>query len=114
MAGFNYRKSQGTAHKLLDKFGAQGFILRYPNYTPEPVTLAVLNYQDRQIDGTRILAQDRLIYISPLNQFGGDLAEPHAEQDRIQDARGEVYEIIQSRPVRPGTTAVLFEVQGRA
>lgn len=112
MAGFNYPKSQNTAHRLIKKFGAEGFILRFPNYDPEPVTLVVTNYSNRQIDGTRIQQGDRQIFISPRNRFGGDLAEPRLE-DRIRDANGVDYEIVNSNPVKPATVAVLFEVQGR-
>lgn len=114
MGKFNYNKSQNTAHKLIDKFGAAGSVMRHATaYAAEPVTLVVVNYSNRQVDGTRIREGDRLIYISVKAPGGGIVAEPGIA-DRIQDSSGVVYEIINSSPVAPAGIPVVYEVQGRA
>ena len=94
MAKFDYGRSKNTAHRLIDKFGAAGAILRWPNYTPDPITLAVVAYDNRQIDGNRILASDKRILISPFAPNGAPVVEPQATQDRIQDASGNIYETL--------------------
>lgn len=110
---FNYGKSRNTANKLIDKFGAQGAILRYPNFFPEPVLMAVVDYNNRQIDGTRILQTDKQILISPIAPGGGSVTSPEPNQDRVQDVTGAVFEVINVNTLSPAGTAVLIEVQGR-
>ncbi len=119
MAKFNYARARNTANKLIDKFGATGSLLRYQapadrssraTYTPEPIKLVVIDYNAREVDGTRILATDKKILISPIGINGGINLE-----DRIMDAAGATYEIVP--PINtvdpPGSAIVLFEVQGR-
>jgi len=117
MAKFNYAKSQNTADKLITKFGALGQLLVYtkgvggarPTYTPRDVQMAVLEYDNRQVDGTRIKATDKMIYLSAKG-----IAEIKST-DRLRDAEGIEYEIVPPvKPLKPAGTTVYFEVQGRA
>ena len=69
MAGFNYLRSQATADRLISKFGQVGAIQRSapgagPANDPGPATvtsysvaIAVLEYSNSEIDGTRIVAE---------------------------------------------------------
>ncbi len=117
MAGFNYAKSQNTADRLIKKFGQVGAIMKYvapvdtrskPTYTPQPCSLVVLDYSNSLIDGTRITAKDRQIYVS-VKGIGNI-----AEEDRIRDAAGQVYEIMPPiKQLNPGGINVYWEIQGR-
>lgn len=118
MANFNYARAQNTADRLIKKFGGTGAILKYvapvdsrskPTYTPVPVALVVLDYANRQVDGTRILATDKQIYVSAKSIDEIDV------EDRVQDASGATYEIVP--PVKKldpsGSKNVFFEIQAR-
>jgi hypothetical protein len=73
---FNYFRAQETALRLLDKFGAAGEIWRDvpgggPVYDPgeptiqkTPCRLAVLKFDNKDIDGTLIKATDKKVYIA--------------------------------------------------
>jgi hypothetical protein len=119
MAGFNYGRAQNTADRLIKKFGGAGVILKFvapvdsrskPTYTRVPVALVVIDYNNRQVDGTRILATDKQIFVSAKS-----IAEITPD-DRVEDASGATYEIVP--PVKlldpSGSKNVLFEIQGRS
>jgi hypothetical protein len=119
MATFNYSRSQNTADRLIKKFGQRGHLMRYvapltsrdrPTYTPVPINMAVLDYDKGQIDGTRILATDKLIYVSAKG-----LTVEIDPNDRIRDRRGVSYQIVPPlRPLDPSSEVVVYyELQGR-
>ncbi|MET3649077.1 hypothetical protein [Phyllobacterium ifriqiyense] len=76
MAKFDYARAQATALRLLDKFGAAGSIVRdMPGSGPEwdpskpvptsfPCTMAVLKFDNKDIDGTLIKATDKKVYVA--------------------------------------------------
>jgi hypothetical protein len=76
MATFNYARSINTADRLIKKFGQLGAIRRTiagggPSRNPGPATfefyrvsLAVLEYDVREVDGTNILSTDKQVYVS--------------------------------------------------
>jgi hypothetical protein len=118
-AGFNYARSAATAQRLIEKFGQKGKLLKYvepassnvkPTYTTiNDVGMVVLDYSTRQIDGTRIQANDRMIYVGVRN------VSDISPVDRIQDATGATYEIIDPvKPLNPGGVVVFYEIQGRS
>lgn len=115
---FNYGRAQKTADQLIGKFGYRsGKIIRTMNigtpYDPQqvpteyPCKLVVLNYEDRKIDGTRILQSDKLIYVA-----AKDLAIEPSENDKI--VAGATYNIISVNKLNPAGVPVFFEVQGRS
>lgn len=117
---FDYDRAQGTAERLLANFGAQGAIRRQapgsgPSYDPGPpvltdypVTIAVTAYSAREIDGTRILARDKKALVSP----AGLPFEP-TTSDKLLDASGQAYTIVNVEAVRPAEVTVLFRLQVR-
>lgn len=117
---FNYGKSRNTANRLIDKFGAPGAILRYPDYDPDPCLVAAISYENRQIDGTRIRQTDRYMIVAATKPDGSLLSSPVAEQDRIRAIinadTGETqdYEIIKCDPLSPAGQIVMYEIQARA
>jgi hypothetical protein len=118
---YNYSRAEQTARKLIKKFGQTGEILRFvpgtgqsgaktpPSYNPAPAIFAVLDYTTRQIDGTRITVDDRLIYLSTEG-----LTSPPTLSDRIKDVTGQEYEIVPPlRVLNPAGNVVYYEIQGR-
>lgn len=118
---FNYPKVEGTARKLIDKFGQTGELLRYvdgtgqpgaktkPSFVPEPAIFVVLNYEDRKVDGTRITERDRWIFLSTEG-----LTAPPTLQDKLRDVSGQEYNIVPPlKPLNPAGHVVFYEIQGR-
>lgn len=108
MATFNYARAVQTADRLIRKFGSDGALRRMANnYAAEPIKVARLNYDQRQIDGTRIKAEDVLFYVSTVGI--GDITV----DDRIL-FDGDDYEIVPPvRQLSPAGTNVYWEIQGR-
>lgn len=119
MAKFDYARAQATALRLLDKFGAAGAIVRDvpgsgPVWNPgEPVptahtcTMAVLKFDNKDIDGTLIKASDKKVYIAAKG-----LAIVPVTTDRL--LIGNVsHTIIRVMPLNPAGASVYFEVQAR-
>lgn len=84
----------------------------------QPVTLArgtarfnasgvALDYSQFDIDGTRIKAGDRRVYVAP------NLGTVPVSGDRLALADGKVLLVIESRPLAPDGTVVLHDVQCR-
>jgi beta-galactosidase GanA len=114
----DYTEDVADAVELIEEFGQSGFLRRIVSTGPAnnptqtktdyPATFAVLAYTSRQIDGTRILATDRMVYLSALG-----LAVAPAITDKLVDAAGVVYNVISITPFSPAGTVVYFEVQVR-
>lgn len=69
------------------------------------------NYTNAQIDGTRILANDVMIYLSPFQTDGTDMPQP-ITSDSIRFA-GTIYRIIGVAVTSPVGTNVFFVCQCR-
>jgi hypothetical protein len=120
MTAFNYPRAQATALRLLDKFGAAGEIIREipgggPVYEPgEPVqtpyacTMAVLRFDNKDIDGTLIKATDKKVYIAAK----GLAIIPETTDELIID--GVSHAIVRVTPLNPAGFLVYHEVQARA
>lgn len=119
MAKFNYARAQATALRLLDKFGAAGSIVRDvpgngPIYDPGepttetyPCTMAVLKFDNKDIDGTLIKATDKKVYVAAKG-----LSIAPITMDRI--LIGSVsHTIVRVMPLNPADTSIYFEVQAR-
>jgi hypothetical protein len=117
---FNYFRAQETALRLLDKFGAAGEIWRDvpgggPVYDPgeptiqkTPCRLAVLKFDNKDIDGTLIKATDKKVYIA-----AKVLAIVPATTDKLMIG-GLSHTIVRVMPLNPAGIDVYFEVQARA
>lgn len=106
---FNYARTQATAKRLITKFGQVGAVQRFSDdYAETSVNMVVLEYATREVDGTRVTAKDRRIYVE-------SLPFEISKNDRIKDAAGTVYEIIPPvKPLSPAGTIVFTEIQGRS
>lgn len=116
---FNYAKTRGTAERLIARFGQVGAIRREtpgagPPYSPGPptvadhaATLVVLDYENREIDGTRILATDKKVLIA-----AGGLAIEPGPADKVVIG-GAAHEVVDVKPLSPAGVVVLFEAQCR-
>ena len=117
---FDYARAQATAERLLASFGARGAIRRQtpgsgPSYDPgppvltdHPATVAVTAYTAREIDGTRIRATDKKALVSS----AGLPFEP-TTSDKLLDASGQAYTIVNVEVLRPAETTVLYTLQVR-
>jgi hypothetical protein len=120
MSSFNYAKSQATAERLLIKFGQAGSIVRdvpgggsdwdpgEPVPTPYACTVAVLKFDNKDIDGTLIKATDKKVYIAAKG-----LAIIPTTTDRISIG-GVQHTVIRVMPLNPAGINVYFELQARA
>ncbi|BAQ18315.1 hypothetical protein [Methyloceanibacter caenitepidi] len=124
MATFDYAKSEATAQRLIAKFGQAGAIRRVtgsndPGTPWDPsddtetttdydCTLVVLEYGKMEVDGTLILATDRKVLVST----AGMTVEPLVSDKLVIGS--DVYEIVTVKPLNPGGTVLLWEVQARA
>lgn len=120
MTDFDYAKTAATAARLLLKFGRSVTITRTTPGTYDPATGApgtgttathagtavLLNYAQRDIDGTHVRVGDQRAYIAP------DLAVTPQTGDTLTIG-GEVWSVIASRPLAPAGTVVLHEAQVR-
>lgn len=118
MAAHNYAEDQADAAELIEEFGKAGSLREMvktgPTYDPtltpsdHTVTFAVLDYDVRQIDGARILATDKLVYLSAV----GLTIEPKPGHMLVENDGG-LYNVVNARPLKPGATVVFYEVQVR-
>lgn len=118
MTGFDYARARATAAKLIARFGQASVIRRQTNSGPvyDPViietdhacVLVALEYDDDRVDGTLIRRTDKRFYISTAG-IGIDISE----SDKVV-VEGVEYSIVPPvKVLRPATTTILYEVQGR-
>lgn len=118
MATFDYARSRATAERLIARFGMTGAIRRStqsgPTYDPVltdtdyACQLVVMNYEDREVDGTLILSTDKKLYVSTAG-----LPITLERSDKIV-AGGVAFSIEKLKPLSPAGVIVFWEVQGRA
>jgi len=119
MATFNYARAKATAERLIKKFG-QSATLRQStqvdgssDYDPEyedtdhTCILAVLDYDIHKVDGTLIQSTDKQVYLSTEG-----LSVAPGEEDSLV-INGDVFSIVQLKPLSPAGTVVFYEVQAR-
>lgn len=118
--GFDYARSKAAADRLIGRFGANGFIRRTTktgtayNPTDGGVTnhackVVIIDFTNREIDGTRVLATDKRAYVAV-----GTMTITPTPADELVDADGTVYKIIDPvRPLKPAGTTVMFDLQVR-
>lgn len=115
MAKFDYSRPAATAKRLLERFGRGGLLSRSVpgGYDPvtgptDPVdlqsacTVALLEFDNRQIDGQLIQAGDRRALIAPDVGF-----EPVAGD--ALTVGSEAVQVVKNRPVSPAGVVVLHD-----
>lgn len=117
---FDYTSLQNTADRLISKFGRSVTLRRVTAGTYDPsnlsvsgdsnadttVTVAIMNYEEREIDGSVIKRQDMRGYLAAKNT-----ALPSVS-DIIIDGSVQ-YQIVNIRELKPATTSLLYELQLR-
>lgn len=118
MSAFDYTRSQATALRLITKFGTSATLMREgapvgPVYNPEPgtqtelsVTVVFDTYRSDEIDGTLIRRDDLKVLMA-----SGDVV-PTVE-DRLKDASGNTFSIVQIDALKPGGTVLMWTMQCR-
>lgn len=118
MTSFDYSRSQQTATRLIDRFGSAATLKRPnssgPAYAPVEgtptsyaVTVVVDTYRNSEVDGTRVLATDKKVLMAK-----GALAIEPATSDTLVIG-GVDHAIVEVRPLNPGGSVILYEVQAR-
>ncbi len=117
MSRFDYSGVQSTAERLVRRFGQDATLTRVTQGGEpyDPVTsetefacqAAVTTYSQSLVDGTRIRADDRQIYLST-----EDLTITPTTADTLT-VGGVELSIISVRPLNPGGTVVFYEIQAR-
>lgn len=119
MAAFDYSRALATANRLIARYGQAGYVRRPTTsgsaYNPTPgvpvdhaAVFAVLDYENKDIDGTRILATDKKVLMAP-----GSLTITPTTTDLLVEADASVYKIIDVKPTKPAATTVLYTIQAR-
>lgn len=117
MSAFNYATMAATASRLLKRFGAKASISRVVDgsYDPAkgetsgvtqvlPTVAAIIDYEDRLVDGTMILHGDLRALMDPRVQ--------PIQGDRIT-WQGRSYSVIAVKSVSPAGVPVLYDAQVR-
>lgn len=117
MTAFDYTRSQATADRLIARFGQAGKLRRQtktgPAHNPTisttdyDATFAVIDFTNREIDGTRVLATDKKVLLK-----AGGLGIFPTTEDQIVIG-GVVHSIIRTATVAPAGAVVLYELQCR-
>ena len=115
MAKFDYSRPAATATRLLDRFGQAGELSRTVeggDYDPMtgPVqitetaacTVALLQFDNSQVDGELVQIGDRRAMIAPDASF-----EPLAGDSLT--VGGELLQVVRNRPVSPAGVVVLHD-----
>lgn len=76
--------------------------------TDYPVRFVLVDYAERDRDGTLVQVNDRQAIIAV-----GALTVEATEADKLVDASGTVFEIVAMRPLSPGGVVLLYQAQVR-
>ncbi|MFP1634091.1 hypothetical protein ACLB6G_20365 [Zhengella sp. ZM62] len=114
---YDYTRPEATAQRLIAKFGQSVTLTKVTkvwndwnpgvNLTEYSATGAVMDYADREIDGTVIKAGDKRVYLST----EGLTVEPDTTDTLT--VGGVVHSIIRVDPLNPGGTVVMWTLQVR-
>lgn len=120
MTAFDYSRMLESANRLMAKFGQTGAVRRPgtptgPSYDPtpgsptdDPARFVITAYEARDVDGTRILATDKKALVAP-----GSLTSAPALSDKLVEADGTAWNIVNVETLRPAETTLLWTVQIR-
>lgn len=114
-----YRRAQGTAGKMLARFGAAGTLTRIVEGVYDPTTgsasttgqtwlctAAVLAYDAKDIDGTLIQAGDSRVLVAPS-------IETAPQTGDVVAVAGKVLTVVRVSETAPTGIVALYEVQAR-
>lgn len=117
----DYGRFLAMADRLLTRWGQVGELSRATtsggkSYNPTPgapettpARFALVDYRSDQIDGTRIKATDKQLYVSPVA-----LGFEPTEGDAVKDALGaSLGKVIAVETIRPATVTCLYILQVR-
>lgn len=116
----DYARFKATGDRLVGGGGQAGFVRRPgtstgPAHNPtigapvnHPATFIVTDYRSREIDGTRIQTGDKRVAMAV-----GSLTITPSTTDLLVDASGQVYKIVDCKPVDPAGTVIFFKLQVR-
>lgn len=124
MAKFNYARPAATALRMLKRYGAP-VTLRRPGtgeYDPgtgtvdsEPTdylgTGAKFGYEQRNIDGTKILQGDQQVYLAVQQDNGQAMPRPKAGDLVLVGT--EAWRVVTAEAIEPASVPVLYIVQVR-
>ena len=115
MAKFDYSRPAATVKRLLDRFGQDGALSRSTpgGYDPvtgpiapieqqSPCTVALLEFDNRQIDWELVKIGDRRALIAPDVSF-----EPQAGDSLTVGS--DVLQVVRNRPLSPAGVVVLHD-----
>lgn len=116
---FDYARTVATADRMIERFGIAGTLRRPTSsgtaYNPTPGTpldyacrFVVSDYSAMEIDGTRVLATDKKVMLAK-----GSLTVEPALSDLLADGPSSSYRIVAIKPLQPGATVVMWELQVR-
>lgn len=117
----------GTAERLIKKWGQLGDLERPtttgPAHNPQPgppdktkALFVVTEFQDRQIDGQRILETDKQVYLSVQRDVDGvmtPLGFAPAPDCQLIEADGGILNIVRVNAIKPGAHVLLYLIQCR-
>ena len=117
MASFDYTRTRATAERLIARFGQTGTLRRTVSdsdpfnptqtTTDYSCTFAVLDYAQKDVDGTLIKQTDQMVYLST-----SGLSVTPTTTDRLV-AGGAVLTVVNVKPLSPAGTVVFYELQVR-
>ena len=115
MTKFDYTRTAAASKRALDRYGRDGSLSRFTpgGYDPatgpidpvelqSPCTVALLEFDNRQIDGELIQVGDRRALIAPDVGF-----EPQAGDSLT--VGGELLQVVRNRPTSPAGVVVLHD-----
>lgn len=121
MSAYDYSRPLAAANRMIERYGQLGAVERPGTVTggtpgnpttgdptPEPARFVITSFDSRDIDGTRIKAKDKKALVAP----GALTADPTTD-DRLLEADGTAWEIVDVETLRPAETALLYTVQIR-
>ena len=116
-----YTRIQNAANKVLKDKGQAVTITRQSSGTYDTTTGAaavttttqsgygaILDYADKNIDGTLILSGDKQLLLSAVNSAGTALTAPEVN-DTVTDAASAVRTITRIKTLSPAGTTILYD-----
>ena len=119
MTAFDYSRPKATADRLIERYGQTGILRRRtttgPEYDPtegdpddHACRFVVADYEASEIDGTRVLATDKKALLAK-----GSLTIEPSLSDLLVESDASVYKIVGIKPLKPGSSVVMYELQVR-
>lgn len=117
-AGFDYSRFVALANRLLTRFGQRGTLERPvtsgPAHSPVqqpplkyPAIFVIGSFKAHEVDGTRILREDKKAIIAPSLQVEPKLS------DLLVEADGGRFRLVNLQTLRPAATTIAYVAQVR-